>query len=74
MNTIDGDLVADRDVVIVGDGTCEPACPVEATTQDRRVPEDRVAFVADSARFFHQPLPGRGGRRRRVAAVLRRIG
>jgi NAD-dependent dihydropyrimidine dehydrogenase PreA subunit len=38
---------------------CEPVCPVEAISQDRRVPADQIAFVADEARFFNQPLPGR---------------
>lgn len=41
------------------DGNCEPACPVEAISQDRRVPEGQQEFVADSLRFFEQPLPGR---------------
>jgi NAD-dependent dihydropyrimidine dehydrogenase PreA subunit len=40
-------------------GACEPACPVSAITQDRRVPTDQREFVADNARFFAQPLPGR---------------
>ena len=38
---------------------CEPACPVEAISQDRRVPEGQREFVADNARFFTVPLPGR---------------
>ena len=38
---------------------CEPACPVEAISQDRRVPGDQSEFVADNARFFAEPLPGR---------------
>jgi NAD-dependent dihydropyrimidine dehydrogenase PreA subunit len=40
-------------------GACEPACPVEAISQDRRVPDDQVAFVADNQRFFVDLLPGR---------------
>jgi NAD-dependent dihydropyrimidine dehydrogenase PreA subunit len=43
-------------------GACEPACPVEAISQDRRVPADQQEFVADNARFFAAPLPGRGQR------------
>ena len=34
-------------------------CPVEAISQDRRVPNDQKEFVADNARFFREPLPGR---------------
>ena len=40
-------------------GACEPACPVEAISQDRRVPPGQQEFVADNARFFTAPLPGR---------------
>jgi NAD-dependent dihydropyrimidine dehydrogenase PreA subunit len=40
-------------------GACEPACPVEAVSQDRRVPPGQDEFVADNARFFTMPLPGR---------------
>jgi NAD-dependent dihydropyrimidine dehydrogenase PreA subunit len=40
-------------------GACEPACPVEAISQDRRVPSGQQEFVADNARFFTAPLPGR---------------
>ncbi len=40
-------------------GACAPVCPVEAITQDRRVPEDQLDFVADNAQFFSQTLPGR---------------
>jgi len=57
-------------------GACEPVCPVEAISQDRRVPPDQTEFVADNARFFTSPLPGRddplgmpGG-----AATLGRVG
>jgi NAD-dependent dihydropyrimidine dehydrogenase PreA subunit len=40
-------------------GACEPACPVQAISQDRKVPEDSREFVADSERFFSELLPGR---------------
>jgi Fe-S-cluster-containing hydrogenase component 2 len=40
-------------------GACEPVCPVGAISQDRRVPVGQEAFVADNARFFRDPLPGR---------------
>ena len=42
-------------------GACEPVCPVEAISQDRRVPADEEEFVADNARFFDATLPGRDG-------------
>ena len=40
-------------------GACEPVCPVEAISQDRLVPDDQQAHVADNARFFSETLPGR---------------
>ena len=40
-------------------GACEPVCPVEAISQDRRVPDDQNEFVADNARFFTTTLTGR---------------
>jgi NAD-dependent dihydropyrimidine dehydrogenase PreA subunit len=40
-------------------GACEPVCPVEAISQDRRVPDEQNVFVADNARFFIEVLPGR---------------
>jgi NAD-dependent dihydropyrimidine dehydrogenase PreA subunit len=40
-------------------GACEPVCPVEAISQDRRVAEDDKEFIADNRRFFEEPLPGR---------------
>jgi NAD-dependent dihydropyrimidine dehydrogenase PreA subunit len=40
-------------------GACEPVCPVSAISQDRQVPADQRDFVADNARFFTEPLPGR---------------
>ena len=33
-------------------GACEPVCPVEAITQDRRVADGDEAFVEDNAAFF----------------------
>ena len=41
-------------------GACEPVGPVTAISQDRRVPAEQREFVADNARFFAEPLPGRG--------------
>jgi NAD-dependent dihydropyrimidine dehydrogenase PreA subunit len=40
-------------------GACEPVCPVEAISQDRRVPEGDAEFVEDNRRFFAAVLPGR---------------
>jgi NAD-dependent dihydropyrimidine dehydrogenase PreA subunit len=40
-------------------GACEPVCPVEAITQDRRVAPEHEAFVEDNRRFFTDVLPGR---------------
>jgi NAD-dependent dihydropyrimidine dehydrogenase PreA subunit len=40
-------------------GACEPVCPVEAISQDRRVPPESIEYVADNARFFAETLPGR---------------
>ena len=40
-------------------GACEPVCPVEAITQDRRVDPDDEQFVADNRAFFTEPLDGR---------------
>ncbi|MGI5129744.1 ferredoxin [Pseudonocardia sp. CA-107938] len=41
-------------------GACEPACPVEAISQDRAVPAGQEQFVEDNLRFFADVLPGRG--------------
>jgi NAD-dependent dihydropyrimidine dehydrogenase PreA subunit len=41
-------------------GACEPVCPVEAISQDRRVPEEDEQFIQDNLVFFTEPLPGRG--------------
>ena len=40
-------------------GACEPACPVEAIAQDRRVEEEDEQFIDDNAAFFTEVLPGR---------------
>jgi NAD-dependent dihydropyrimidine dehydrogenase PreA subunit len=40
-------------------GACEPVCPVEAISQDRRVPQADEQFVADNLAFFTELLPGR---------------
>jgi NAD-dependent dihydropyrimidine dehydrogenase PreA subunit len=40
-------------------GACEPACPVEAISQDRAVPAGQEEFVDDNLRFFEEPLRGR---------------
>ncbi len=40
-------------------GACEPVCPVEAISQDRRVPEEYTEFVEDNKTFFTEVLPGR---------------
>jgi NAD-dependent dihydropyrimidine dehydrogenase PreA subunit len=39
-------------------GACEPVCPVEAISQDRRV-GDELDFVEDNRRFFTDVLAGR---------------
>jgi NAD-dependent dihydropyrimidine dehydrogenase PreA subunit len=57
-------------------GACEPVCPVEAISQDRRLSTEEAQHKEDNARFFAEPLPGRdeplgspGG-----ARILGRIG
>jgi NAD-dependent dihydropyrimidine dehydrogenase PreA subunit len=40
-------------------GACEPVCPVEAISQDRRVDPDDQQFVEDNRAFFTEVLPGR---------------
>ena len=40
-------------------GACEPVCPVEAISQDRRVDDEDPDFVEDTERFFIELLPGR---------------
>lgn len=42
-------------------GACEPACPVDAIYADRKLPEDKQAFLADNAQFFTTALPGCDG-------------
>ncbi|SNR42916.1 4Fe-4S binding domain-containing protein [Haloechinothrix alba] len=39
-------------------GACEPACPVEAISQDRKIEPDQEQFVTDNKRFFTDPLRG----------------
>lgn len=40
-------------------GACEPVCPVEAISQDRRVADDMKDHIEDNRRFFTEPLEGR---------------
>jgi NAD-dependent dihydropyrimidine dehydrogenase PreA subunit len=40
-------------------GACEPACPEEAIFTDFRALDEDKEFLADNARFFDEPLPGR---------------
>jgi NAD-dependent dihydropyrimidine dehydrogenase PreA subunit len=40
-------------------GACEPVCPVEAISQDRRVAEEDEQFVEDNQTFFTEVLDGR---------------
>ncbi|WP_040699011.1 ferredoxin [Nocardia vinacea] len=40
-------------------GACEPVCPVQAISQDRRVSDTDAAFVEDNRIFFTDLLPGR---------------
>ncbi|KKW65173.1 ferredoxin [Mycolicibacterium elephantis] len=40
-------------------GACEPVCPVEAISQDRRVSDEDAEFVEDNRRFFTVVLTGR---------------
>jgi NAD-dependent dihydropyrimidine dehydrogenase PreA subunit len=40
-------------------GACELACPVQAISGDRHVPEARLEFKEDNGRFFTEVLPGR---------------
>jgi NAD-dependent dihydropyrimidine dehydrogenase PreA subunit len=39
---------------------CEPVCPVEAITPLDDVAATDIPFIAENARFFAEPLPGRG--------------
>ena len=41
-------------------GACEPVCPVEAISQDRRVSDEDTDFVEDNRAFFTEVLDGRG--------------
>jgi NAD-dependent dihydropyrimidine dehydrogenase PreA subunit len=40
-------------------GACEPVCPVEAIYYEDDLPAEQHPFLADNARFFAEPLPGR---------------
>ena len=40
-------------------GACEPVCPVEAISQDRRVADEDQPFIEDNRAFFTETLPGR---------------
>lgn len=40
-------------------GACEPVCPVEAISYEDDVPGEFEEYIADNARFFEEPLPGR---------------
>ena len=40
-------------------GACEPVCPVEAISQDRRVSETNAEHIEDNRRFFLESLDGR---------------
>ena len=40
-------------------GACEPVCPVEAISVDRRVAPEHEDYIADNERFFTAQLPGR---------------
>lgn len=40
-------------------GACEPACPVEAIYYEDDMPDGQERFIAENARFFAEPLPGR---------------
>jgi NAD-dependent dihydropyrimidine dehydrogenase PreA subunit len=40
-------------------GACEPVCPVEAISQDRRVPDEDEQHIADNRAFFEDVLAGR---------------
>lgn len=40
-------------------GACEPVCPVEAIYYEDDMPPGQEQFVAENARFFDEPLPGR---------------
>ncbi|MPZ62693.1 MAG: 4Fe-4S dicluster domain-containing protein [Propionibacteriales bacterium] len=40
-------------------GACEPVCPVEAISLDRKTPPEKSMFIEDNKRFFVEFLPGR---------------
>ena len=41
-------------------GACEPACPVEAIYYEDDLPDQWKVYTEENARFFAEPLPGRG--------------
>ena len=41
-------------------GACEPVCPVEAIYYEDDLPAELEPYKDDNARFFAEPLPGRG--------------
>jgi NAD-dependent dihydropyrimidine dehydrogenase PreA subunit len=40
-------------------GACEPVCPQNAISLDRKTPAEKADFVEDNKRFFAETLPGR---------------
>jgi len=43
-------------------GACEPVCPVEAIYYEDDLPDQWKVYKEENARFFDEPLPGRGER------------
>ncbi len=41
-------------------GACEPVCPVEAIYYEDDLPGKWQVYKEENARFFAEPLPGRG--------------
>ena len=41
-------------------GACEPVCPVEAIYYEDDLPDKWQVYAGENARFFAEPLPGRG--------------
>jgi NAD-dependent dihydropyrimidine dehydrogenase PreA subunit len=41
-------------------GACEPVCPVEAIYYEDDLPGKWQGYAGENARFFAEPLPGRG--------------
>jgi NAD-dependent dihydropyrimidine dehydrogenase PreA subunit len=40
-------------------GACEPVCPVQAVSPDRKVSPENEPFKVDNQQFFELALPGR---------------